>query len=129
MGTGRKLVKYARFFDCTSVFPKLIHRVRQGFCDTTTNIGNVLIQCNSNRKGVPRYHSLGRLQFNEVFVQKTTPVKLLPVYFVSLFPFFLALFSCIPDFDQAVIRMFNSLSIDNEEIIVLFPRQRELEST
>ena len=34
----------------------------------------------------------------------------------------LALFASIPNFGRAVIWMFNSLSIDKEEIIMLFPR-------
>ena len=34
-----------------------------------------------------------------------------------------ALFGCIPNFGQAVIRMFKSLPIDKEESLLLFPRK------
>ena len=46
----------------------------------------------------------------------------MPVYFVTFIQYPYALFACIPNFSQAVIKIFYCLSIDKEEITVLFPR-------
>ena len=66
----------------------------------------------------------GSAQLNQNGAMQTTSLQSNNCLF-TLCPYFqssLVLFASIPSFGQAVIRMFNCLSIDKEEITVSFPR-------
>ena len=61
----------------------------------------------------PHYNG-ARLLSAQILENTFTAVKYLPVYFMALFPYFGAFIAYVPNFGQAIILMFNCLSVDTE---------------